>query len=467
MEELFTLYNKYYGQNPERVEAITGSGSARQYYRLQGASGSAIGVIGPDRRENETFIYLSKCLAEAGCKVPVVYEVSDDGGTYIQCDLGDTALFSLLKTDEASALVASVMEQLPRLQLAGNIEQDRLYPVREMRREHVMRDLNYFKYCFLRAVGIEPDEDALDADFEALTAAVLDVPEGLKGWVLRDCQSRNVMIKDGEPWFIDYQAMRRGPLMYDVASFLWQAKAGFSPEFRQEMAECYMNALPANDVSRKQMWRSLNACVWIRTLQVMGAYGLRGLTERKAHFIESIFGALNNVRELLGSDDFSELKELRRCMAALLDLPRFKREPADGRLRVTVYSFSYKKGSYPDDFSGNGGGFMFDCRGLHNPGRYDEYKQLTGRDRPVIEFLERYDEVAEFIKNAEALVFPSIERYVSRGFDSLQIGFGCTGGRHRSVYCAERVAHDIRKHFAADKVDVRLIHRQRNISEIL
>lgn len=466
MQQLQSLYAAHFGGQPEAVLPLTGSGSARRYFRLSSEAGSAVGVIGSDVRENETFINLSKSFREAGCHVPEIFGVSPSKGVYLQEDLGDCQLFSLLGSEAGEEVTVRTMRALVGMQLAPGIGEEMLYPVRRMEGRHVMYDLHYFKYCFLKAVGVEPDEDALEADFRVLAQMVEETPAELTGLVLRDCQSRNIMVKGGEPWFIDYQSARRGPVMYDVASFLWQARAKFSPEFRRRMADIYMEELEKHrKVSREEMERSLQLMVWIRTLQVLGAYGLRGLTQRKAHFVESIPAALDNVAELLASPLFGELAELRRCLGKVLSMERLRATAAkDKLLTVSVFSFSYKQG-YPEDLSGNGGGFMFDCRAMHNPGRYEQYKPLTGRDLPVIEFLEERGEVQQFLQGAFGLVAPAVSRYVQRGFSSLQIGFGCTGGRHRSVYCAEHLARMLRERFGAEQVRILLIHREQNIRE--
>ncbi len=463
MERLHNLYKKYSGHDVEEMQPISGSGSARRYFRLSGKAGSVIGVIGTDRRENEAFVNLSRAFRSCDCNVPEVYVVSDDGMAYLQQDLGDMSLFSMLSSPEAEEYVEAVMRTLPDMQLASGITEEMLYPVTDMTFCHVMNDLNYFKYCFLKAAGVEADEDALEQDFESLARAVADTPPELMGLSLRDCQSRNVMIHDGSPWFIDFQSARRAPLFYDVASFLWQARAGFSASFRQRMVKTYMEALGRHRcVTEAAMEESLRTMLWIRTLQVLGAYGLRGLTQRKAHFVESIPGALDNVRELLASGAFPAFKELRRCLEAVASMERFRRRADDGRLLVSVFSFSYKQG-YPEDLTGNGGGFMFDCRAMHNPGRYERYRHLTGRDVPVMEFLEERGEVQKFLSNVLALTEPAVARYLSRGFSNLQIGFGCTGGQHRSVYCAEHMARMLREIFPEDEVAIHLCHREQNI----
>jgi len=465
MKSLQNIYESHYGCKPAEICRLSGGGSAREYYRLSSEAGAAVGVIGPDVRENRTFVSLARAFAEAGGAVPGVYGISADGKAYLQQDLGDTSLFSLLGQSEGVGLVEQVMTALPGMQLAGGISGDMLYPVKEMTRVHLMRDLQYFKYSFLKAVGVEPDEDALDRDFNELAVDFERTPATLCGIILRDCQSRNVMVADGRPWFIDFQSARRGPLMYDVASFLWQARAGFTSAFRERMAEVYISTLAeVRDIDAEEARASLRLMVWLRTMQVLGAYGLRGLTQRKAHFLQSIPAVMVNVMELLDSTEYETLTELRRCLGEALAVltPRMI-EGKDGRLRVSIFSFSYKKG-YPDDFTGNGGGFMFDCRAMHNPGRYDEYKSLTGLDRPVIDFLEERGDVQRFLRGVMSLTEPAVARYVQRGFSDLQVGFGCTGGRHRSVYCAEHLAVMLRECFSPEDVEIVVTHREQKIT---
>ncbi|MDE6290292.1 MAG: phosphotransferase, partial [Muribaculaceae bacterium] len=284
------------------------------------------------------------------------------------------------------------------------------------------------------------------------------IPDEFCVFMMRDFQSRNVMVTDKGPVFIDFQGGRRGPALYDAVSMLWQARAGFSNEFRMEMLDFYCDSFcGGNQVKKQKMLTSLNDIIIFRTLQVLGAYGFRGLVQRKAHFILSIPGALSNLRDLLREGALDEYQELKRCAVTLTADDKSPIKNDGKSLTVEVFSFSYKKG-YPEDNSGNGGGFMFDCRGMHNPGRYKRYKELTGRDRDVVDFLENCGEAQRFLKNAWSLTDATIERYVARGFTRLQIGFGCTGGQHRSVYCAERTTSHIREMFP--EVDVCLLHRE-------
>ena len=318
-------------------------------------------------------------------------------------------------------------------------------------------DLNYFKYDFLKPAGVVFNEDKLEDDFAKIKSRLLLTPEALWGFMYRDFQSRNLMIKDDKLWLIDYQGGRKGPIVYDIISFLWQAKAPFTFEEREALCSYYCEKISERrGIKVKEITKEIEPFALFRTLQVFGAYGFRGLIERKPHFIESLPGAQRNLKFLLEKGAIDPYPELKKISEKSVEI-RFREEPDREELTLKVFSFSYKKG-YPEDRSGNGGGFMFDCRGMHNPGRYEEYKSLTGKDEPVIRFLEERGETGQFIERAWEIVKPSIERYIERGFTSLQVGFGCTGGQHRSVYCAEKFAKKAREVFP--KIVVELIHRE-------
>lgn len=441
---------------PCEIIPLNQAGSDRRYFRLLVASRSCIGTFSPDAKEGLAFVMLSRDLKSAGAAVPEVFSVSDDFRYYVQEDLGDASLFSLLSTPDHKRLVKETLASLAFMQ---RIPLDRWHGdcmARDFCRRHAMWDLNYFKYEYIKARNVIFDEDLLEDDFDRLADCLVSVPQRFWGFMMRDCQSRNVMIWENTPVFIDFQAGRYGPAIYDAVSFLWQARAGFSKDFREEMMAYYCDAFCDGDVkTREEMQSFLDVFVLFRTLQVLGAYGYRGLVQHRSHFILSIPPALANLRELLDKGVLNPYPELRKVCGDLISDPISGFSLEKGRLRVDVYSFSYKKG-YPENLSGNGGGFMFDCRAMHNPGRYKEYKQLTGRDPEVISFLENRGEVQSFLKNAWALTDPAIERYLSRGFSHLQIGFGCTGGQHRSVYCAEHTAAHIRRLFP--EADLHLTH---------
>ncbi len=503
MEELDRLYTEYAGSKPVGTTVLTGSASNRRYCRIDGGSRTLIGVIGTDKLENEAFVTLAKHFRPKGIAVPEVLAVSGDGLRYLQEDLGtdilgdrvtavnkvggfgdgwseDTGcrdgLSDMRSGEEGSQtdsvcgmkrdtvdLLCKTMAALPKIQLEGaqGLDFNICYPQPEFDRRMVMFDLNYFKYCFLKPSGLEFNEIKLQDDFEKLADSLLS--EHSDTFLYRDFNARNVMIKDGEPYFIDFQGGRRGPVYYDVASFIWQARARYPQWLRRRMLDSYLEALKKyRDIDPDDFNRKLDLFILFRTLQVLGAYGFRGLIEHKAQFVTPIPQAVANLKELLPSieNEYTYLYEVLTAMAAL---PKFSVAEEDGRLEVKVYSFSYKKG-IPQDMSGNGGGYVFDCRSIHNPGRYEPYKKLTGRDREVIEFLEDDGETIGFLEHVFGVVDPHVDTYSRRGFTSLMVSFGCTGGQHRSVYCAEHLA----RHLAAKYPDVRvrLIHREQGIEEL-
>ena len=478
MQELSQLYMSRFGCNPERIEPITGSASNRRYFRMSSPSGTCIAVKGLDRQENEAFLTIASHFRSKGISVPEIYAASEDGMCYIQEDLGDLVLFDLITknpSEASDALLCRTMSLLPKIQFEGGAGLDFsvCYPQPAFDKGMVMFDLNYFKYCFLKATGLEFNELRLQGDFERFAAALLEAGDDTQTFMYRDLQSRNVMLKDGEPYFIDFQGGRRGPVHYDVASFVWHARSAFSESQRQMMLDAYLEALSAYvTVERTEFMGKLRLFVLFRLLQVLGAYGFRGWTEHKANFVVSIPQAVKALRELMAGEscgDFTSVRNLCPYLCEVLEkmaeLPKLAYGPAEGgRLNVTVSSFSFKKG-VPYDPSGNGGGYVFDCRSIHNPGRYQQYKALTGMDEPVIRFLEEDGEITRYLEHVYGVVDPHVETYASRGFTSLMVSFGCTGGQHRSVYCAEHLAHHLAEKYP--DVRVRLIHREQNIEEIL
>lgn len=464
-EALYALYCDSQGYPPVSAVPLTPGGGGRQYWRLSGGENSetVVGCYSPDEAENRTFAALSDALRAGGAEVPEVFALSEDGHAMLQQDLGDVSIFSqfgVADSDMLSSMVTDTMRSLAELQTVNPAIWEGKVAHSPLSKRQIMWDLNYFKYEYLKPSGIPFDEDKLEDDFERLAGEIMRIPQTVWGFMYRDCQSRNVMWYEDHPAWIDFQGGRRGPCLYDAVSFLYQARAPFSKDFRQRMLRVYANVFARiRGVEAEDILLSLGKIRLLRLLQVMGAYGLRGLVEKRAHFIRSIPGALRQLRELLGDNEVDAYPELRRVAQRLVDDARFEHPSVEG-LTVTVQSFSYMRG-YPEDMSGNGGGFMFDCRAMHNPGRYDEYKCLTGRDIPVIEFLEARGEVGPFLEKVYGLVEPAVSRYSARGFNSLQIGFGCTGGQHRSVYCAEHTARHLKEHFP--EAHIRLIHREQGV----
>lgn len=471
MQSLSQLFFQHMGFQPDSVEQLSASGSNRRYFRLTGGGKTLIGVQGTSAEENAAFLYMADHFEQKGLNVPHVVARSEDGMLYLQEDLGDTLLFDYIadgrKTgvfcEREKEMLRKTVRSLARFQVVGSedFNYNICYPQPEFNLRSINWDLNYFKYCFLKATGLEFQEDRLESDFERLAFVLLQ--HRSETFMYRDFQSRNVMIHDGEPYFIDFQGGRRGPVYYDVASFLWQAKANFHQDLRDELIEIYLEELEKYmPVDREDFHETLRHFVLFRTLQVLGAYGFRGYFEKKPHFLQSIPFAIENLRQLLKScsEDYPYLIEVLREMT---EMKQFKEIGVRKPLVVRIYSFSYKKG-IPADESGNGGGFVFDCRAVNNPGKYERYKYITGLEEPVIKFLEDDGEIFPFLEAAYSLVDASVKRYIDRGFQNLMCSFGCTGGQHRSVYAAEHMAHHINEKFG---VEVQLIHREQNIETIL
>ena len=501
MTPLESLFARQFGSAPVKVEALCGSASHRRYFRLWGEDFSVIGVEGTDPDENRAFLTLDRHFASKGIRVPEVLAVQ--GLCYLQEDLGGDSLFDVAVAggNFREDLLCATMAALPKIQVEGaqGLDWSVCYPQPSFDARMVDFDLNYFKYDYLKLTGAEFNEIRLQEDFDRMKADLLAEPSDT--FLYRDFNARNVMVCRGEPWFIDFQGGRRGPVYYDVASFVWQAKAAYPPALREKLVSAYLEALKAYlPVDEAHFRERLRLFVLFRQLQVLGCYGFRGLWEGKPYFRDSIPFALKNLQELLPFPQYPYLSEVlaglvmpvgtqapEPCVASLLvppssscsqstdcgPLPFMKPRAVTGSgtcvptgaeaLTVTVYSFSFKKG-IPADDSGNGGGYVFDCRGTHNPGKYEEYKQLTGLDQPVIDFLEKDGEILRFLEGVYSVVDHHVRRFMERGFTHLQVSFGCTGGQHRSVYCAEHLA----AHLAGDiGVKVHLIHRERGIERYL
>ena len=465
------LYKEYTGAEATEIIELPSSGSNRHYFRLKDGERSLIGAIGTNLKENNAFLYIDEHFHHKGLNVPKVVAVSDDRMAYLQEDLGDVSLFSSIEkgrktrvfSEEEKQLIAKTIRLLPEVQFSGadGMDFSHCFPASEFNSRSILWDLNYFKYCFLKATGLEFDEDLLENDFHTMTEVLLRSSSAT--FMYRDFQSRNVMIKDGEPWFIDFQGGRKGPFYYDVASFLWQAKANFPDSLRAEMIDQYIDALRKfKPVDPHYFKAQLRHFVLFRTLQVLGAYGFRGYFEKKPHFMQSVPFAIANLRDLIRKP-YTEYPYLSKVLDQLVRMKQFTDELQKHTLTVRVMSFAYKKG-IPNDPSGNGGGFTFDCRAINNPGKYDRYKPYTGLDEKVIKFLETESEVGTFLEHAYALVDASVKRYIERGFTNLMVCFGCTGGQHRSVYCAQHMAEHINKVF---NVKVELVHREQNIEQTL
>jgi RNase adapter protein RapZ len=463
------LYKSWSGNSPARVDTIQQSGSDRRYFRLFSDDGeSVIATHGLNVPENEAFIYFAQHFTEKALQVPEILAVSYDRTMYLQQDLGDVSLMNILEekgySEEVYDLFKESLHQLARLQVLADegLNYDKCLTNKEFGKQAIMADLLYFKYYFLDALQKPYDKQALINDFEALSNYLTHTE--YKYFMFRDFQSRNIMVlNDKSVHFIDFQGGMKGAPQYDVASLIWQARANLPDVWKEALLEDYMTAFEeiiGNELDRDIFRSQYNGYVLIRLLQVLGAYGFRGLFERKAHFLTSIPRALQNLKWFVENNSIGiSVPEFKKVLSICIDpdvIERFTPVQADEKtpLKVKICSFSYKKG-IPADESGNGGGFVFDCRGINNPGRYEEYKEITGRDRAVIEYLERQTKMQDFLNSVFDIVDISVEDYIRRGFTSLSINFGCTGGQHRSVYAADALARHLRNKY---KVNIDLCH---------
>jgi aminoglycoside/choline kinase family phosphotransferase len=464
MDILKKLFEEHFHSPVERAEALQGQlgGSGRTIIRLANDKLSVIGIVYGVHEENAAFLEFSRHFRRHGLPVPEIYAEDLNHGAYLEEDLGDTTLFEFLSQNRTGENIApqaieayrKVVAVLPRFQIeAGrDLNYKVCYPRDSFDRQSIAWDLNYFKYYFLRLAGIPFNEQALEDDFSRLTNFLLSA--GRHYFLYRDFQSRNIMLRDGRPFFVDYQGGRKGALQYDIASLLYDAKADLPPELRQQLLDRYLDKLGGFvKLEREAFMRHYYAYVYIRIMQALGAYGFRGFYERKAHFLQSVPYALKNLRWLLHNVELPiETPMLMDAFKSMLASEKLESLASETeKLLVRIFSFSFHKGM-PKDETGHGGGFVFDGRGLPNPGREERFKNLTGRDAPVIDYLNQQESVHQFLANVMALVDASMSNYQSRGFKSLMVSFGCTGGQHRSVYLAEELAKRLRARNGVDVV---------------
>jgi aminoglycoside/choline kinase family phosphotransferase len=456
IDVLKKLFEQHFHAPVERVQPLQGElgGSGRKIIRLSAGPRTAIGILYNVREENAAFLAFSKHFRRHGLPVPEIYAEDLDHGSYLEEDLGDTTLFEFLSKNRQGATVApqvveayrKVVAVLPRFQVEAGRDLDYsvCYPIASFDRQSISWDLNYFKYYFLRLAGIPFNEHALEDDFNRLTDFLLSAPRDY--FLYRDFQSRNIMLRDGQPYFLDYQGGRKGALQYDIASLLYDAKADLPPELRQQLYFDYLRALEKFiPVDREAFLHYFYAYVYVRIMQALGAYGFRGFYERKVHFLQSVPYALKNLRWLLHQTELPiQLPTLMAAFQSMLASEKLQSLAHDAdKLVVRVFSFSFHQG-LPQDETGNGGGFVFDGRSLPNPGREERFKSLTGQDAPVIDYLNQQDSVHQFLASVLSLVDATLTSYQQRGFKNLMVSFGCTGGQHRSVYLAEQLARRLR-----------------------
>ena len=469
MDVLDALFEQHFQHPPTRVVQLQGElgGSGRKIVRLSDGKQSAIGILHDVREENAAFLAFSRHFRRHGLPVPEIYGEDLGRGAYLEQDLGDSSLFEFLSGHRSGETIApevveayrKVVAVLPRFQVdAGrDLDYSVCYPRGRFDRQSIDWDLNYFKYYFLRLAGIPFNEQALEDDFDRLTELLLSAPQDY--FLYRDFQSRNVMLLDGQPFFVDYQGGRKGALQYDIASLLFDAKADLPPEIRQHLLDYYLDQLATHiALDRDEFLRYYYGFVYVRIMQALGAYGFRGFYERKPHFLQSVPYALKNLRWLLHNVTLPvALPTLLDAFNSMLASEKLQGLASSAEnLSVRIFSFSFHRG-WPKDETGNGGGFVFDGRSLPNPGREERFKALTGRDAPVIEYLNQQESVHQFFASVLSLVDASIHEYQRRGFKHLMVSFGCTGGQHRSVYLAEQLAKRLR---GRNGVEVVVHHRE-------
>ena len=468
IDGIVQLYKSWKGEEPLEIDVLPQSGSDRRYFRLHIANGDTlIATFGNNIKENEAFIYFANHFYSKDLPIPEIFTVNKDRDIYLQEDFGDVSLLNILEkkgyVPEVYQLFKESLAQLARLQVLGDkdIDYNLCLTNTEFGKQAIMADLLYFKYYFLDGLAKPYDKQKLIDDFEALSNYLTHTE--YKYFMFRDFQSRNILVKENNVHFIDFQGGMKGAPQYDVASLLWQARANLPDEWKTNLLEDYMDAFETitGETLDRTIFRSqYNGYVLIRLLQVLGAYGFRGLFERKAQFLTSIPQALNNLKAFIDDNSVGiSVPEFKKILEICVDeeiIKRFTPIRADEStpLVVKICSFSYKKG-IPPDVTGNGGGFVFDCRGIENPGRYDEYKTIHGRNKPVMDFLERQTRMQDFLNSVFDIVDISVEDYIRRGFTNLSVNFGCTGGQHRSVYAADALARHLKNKY---KVQIDLCH---------
>jgi len=472
LELLNKLYEEWAGEKAISINKLPASGSKREYFRIIGNNTRVIGAINNIPEENRAFIEFTKYFKSMGLQVPEIYKVDFDNNAYLQEDLGDTTLFNYLLEvrnngsfpDELIDVYKKVLKELPRFQVEAsvNLNYEVCHPRSSFDRQSMQWDLSYFKYYFLKLADIPFNEQLLEDDFNTLIDYLQSVNTDY--FLYRDFQSRNIMLKEDEIYFIDYQGGRKGALQYDVASLLYDSKADIPQTVREELLAYYIeNVQLHTHVDESEFKKSYYAYVLIRMMQAMGAYGFRGFYEKKTHFLQSIPYALKNLEWIVSNIDLPiHIPNLLGVFHSLINSNKLKgfapKKNRKSTLSVSITSFSFKKG-IPKDNSGNGGGFVFDCRAIHNPGRYEKYKNVTGKDKLVIDFFEKEHDMHEFLNHVFAIIDMSVEKYEERQFTHLMVNFGCTGGQHRSVYSAEKLAAHLRQKYS---VEITLWHREQD-----
>lgn len=472
MQEIIHLYRELTENTPDRVREIPGAVSTRRYFRIYKGSDSVIGTFSPDVKETRAFTSFSEIFRSEGILVPEVLAVSDDQHFYLQSDLGDQRLHEMVVgrtgpglDDQLMEYYAASIRELLKMQFQTHekIDYSVCVPRPAFDRQSVLWDLNHFKYYFLKPTGIPFDEQLLEDAFQQFADDFGKLESTC--FMFRDFQTRNIMVHAGATWLIDFQGGRRGPAQYDLASIVYEAKAALIPGDRSRIIDTYLEMASAySRFDRNAFMEGFYPAALIRLLQALGAYGLRGMVEKKAVFLQSIPPGLENLGEVLsklpGNAIDAYFRKLLEKIVGTRDTYRTL-PPATEVLTLTVYSFSYRK-TLPDDLTGNGGGFVYDCRFLNNPGKEEDLKMLNGFDKPVQEFLEKDPEVSTFLDSIKRQADAAIGSYQERGFKNLMFSFGCTGGQHRSVYLSHQFAE-----WCRSRADIRVIEIHRELGREL
>ena len=449
INDLSNLFEKTFKEKITAIEDIKSDGSNRKILRLKNTNRSVVGFFGPDKSENNAFVSFSKHFKNQSLPVPEIFAYEPLNKIYLETDLGNETLFDFLEkhrknSDLDSETISYYKKSLKwlsffQIKALENFDFENCYPRQAFDRQSIMWDLNYFKYYFAKLAGIPFNEEKLENDFILFSDFLVKTRSDF--FLYRDFQSRNIMIKNNETWFIDYQGGRKGALQYDVASLLYDAKADINPELREELLIYYL-FLPEikKAISKEEFIAFYYPYVIIRIMQALGAYGLRGFYEKKTHFLQSVPYAIKNLEWIIENTnclkEYSEMLKIFKRIISSSQLRQFTKRKLG--LNLKIYSFSYKNG-IPQDYSGHNGGFVFDCRCLPNPGKEEKYKELTGKDIEVIRYFEEKKEVSNFFDKAVSLIEQAVSNYSSRNFTDLSVCFGCTGGRHRSVYMADKL----------------------------
>ena len=465
IENISKLLKKSNFPSTKDIKELPSSGSDRLYYRITFSAEnnrSILAAFNPEINENIAWYSFSVHFKIKGMKVPEIYAKDDSYQYFLLQDLGDQTLFRLLgdiSENEKSKYYQQAIKELIKFQIEGikGLDLDVAYPVKVFDRRSILWDLNYFKYYFIKTNKIKFDESHLEDEFAAYANLLLKPEQDF--FLYRDFQSRNIMIQDNELWFIDFQGGRKGPLQYDLVSLLFQAKANLSSDFREEMLTYYLEVLEKSVPGKSDEFKKYYIYfVYFRLMQVFGAYGFRGIIQRKGHFLQSIPYAIEILNSLSNSDTLpNEFKCLKQVFDQIIDLKNlFPGTKITNKLTVHIRSFSYLKSGYPTDYSDNGGGFVFDCRALPNPGRIAELRNYNGLQLPIIKYLEEKTEVTDFLNHTFNLVDRNIANYLERGFEYLAVNFGCTGGKHRSVYSAEQLKKHLLKY--GNQINIKIKH---------